>query len=229
MKFLCAACDRLVELDVFRVEAGRLRVVCSQCGEENQSEAEARASEQKVANGGTAGAAGSGLKVVSLRRPRMTVPLEMQAPDGFCPKCISPRSAISKSCKSCGLVYANFRPEEHLPSAEMTQAWERVTARWDDVAAHDAFLAAALGRGELAQAARLYRIRLASSPADPAALRARDEVIRLATLPVALAPNPREAVAPTNRRRRAWVLLFAVLLSLWGAWLVLSHLAHNRS
>ncbi|NMO16771.1 hypothetical protein HPC49_06155 [Pyxidicoccus fallax] len=53
MKFQCEACERLVPLEVFRVEAGVLVVKCDRCGAESRARASASAS-SVVMGGGAA-------------------------------------------------------------------------------------------------------------------------------------------------------------------------------
>ncbi len=183
MKFLCTACDRLVELRRFRLEGAGLLVRCEQCGAESRAEGEPSP------------------------RPNV-VPLRPDAaPSGFCPKCIAPRLASALSCPQCGLLYDQFAPEEVSPSEELALAWAALQPRWAEPEAHDGFLSLALGQGELASAGRLYRIRLVERPDDAQAQRAREEVVRLALLPSRL-----NAGAEPARPRRLWLVAAAVLL-----------------
>jgi hypothetical protein len=136
-------------------------------------------------------------------------------PAGFCPKCIAVRKEGVEACASCGLVYANFDPGEQQLSEPLRAAWLSVLERWDDRDAHDRLLSLAVGRGELAMAGRLYRIRLAQAPDDLYAQRGRDEVVRLATAsPVGLAPTP--APASSGKAQLLAVLLFFLILLVVG-------------
>jgi hypothetical protein len=100
-------------------------------------------------------------------------------------------------------------------------AWAEVVARWEDEAAHRAYLAARAGLDGLAAAGRRYRAALEERPGDPVAARWRDEVLRRATA-VALAALPRTpATHPGTRwaRTAGWGLL-GVLLGAAG-WLAI--------
>jgi hypothetical protein len=77
-----------------------------------------------------------------------------------------------------------------MEPAEVDAAWADVLARWGDEAAHRAFLDRFGDLEGLAEAGRRYRDALAAKPADAAALRWRDEVVKRATA-LALAQLPR--------------------------------------
>ncbi|RYZ41566.1 MAG: hypothetical protein EOO71_11415 [Myxococcaceae bacterium] len=116
-----------------------------------------------------------------------------QAPPGHCPKCVAPLREDAGACAQCGLVYANFLPEEHQPSELLATEWHALMREWNDWDTHDRLLTMAMGRGELAMVGRLYRLRLARTPDDALALRGRDEVVRRVTSTVPLAsdgPSP---------------------------------------
>ncbi|WP_342376716.1 hypothetical protein NVS55_35900 [Myxococcus stipitatus] len=120
-------------------------------------------------------------------------------PEGHCPKCVSVRRPTATSCSQCGLVYANFVAEDHTPSAELMAAWRALAARWEEWPEHERFLTMAMGQGELASAGRLYRVRLARVPDDAMAQRAREEVVRRATLVVTTEAAPQ---GPSLLKRR---------------------------
>jgi hypothetical protein len=136
-------------------------------------------------------------------------------PPGYCPKCIAVRREGAESCAACGLVYSNFNPSEHELSEPLRSAWLTVLERWDDRDAHDRLLSLAVGRGELAMAGRLYRIRLAQAPEDLYAQRGRDEVVRLATAsPVTFTPTP--AHAQSGKAQLVAGLIFIIILLVVG-------------
>ena len=64
------------------------------------------------------------------------------------------------------------------------RAWEEVVRAWDDEARHRAYLDGQASLEALAVAGTRYRDVLAERPADPVALRFREEVIRPAALVV---------------------------------------------
>ncbi|MBN8230922.1 hypothetical protein JYK02_25725 [Corallococcus macrosporus] len=145
-----------------------------------------------------------------------------QAPPGHCPKCVAPMRDDAGACAQCGLVYANFIPEEHQPSESLATEWRALMVTWHDWDAHDRLLSHAMGRGELAMVGRLYRLRLARAPNDPQALRGRDEVVRRVTSAVPLASDgPSPAMA---RKVKSAVMGGVLLVSLVLALLLLQML-----
>ncbi|RKG86110.1 hypothetical protein D7W82_17515 [Corallococcus sp. CA049B] len=140
--------------------------------------------------------------VTALRVVRPDAPAEaplaldadlFQAPPGHCPKCVAPIRDDAGSCSACGLVYANFIPDEHQPSEAMAREWRGLLETWHDWDAHDRLLSQGMMRGEMAMVGRLYRMRLARAPNDAQALRGRDEVVRRVTMATTLAsdgPSP---------------------------------------
>jgi hypothetical protein len=228
MRYLCDACERLAPPAAFRVELGVLVMTCARCGQESRARPEealaaavsqAQEPEPEKVLPSRATAAPS-LKVVALRpsegQVREAAELARSGepfavPAGFCPKCIAVRKEGAEACAACGLVYSNFNPSEQELSEPLRAAWLAVLERWDDRDAHDRLLSLAVGRGELAMAGRLYRIRLAQAPDDLYAQRGRDEVVRLATAsPVAFRPTP--APGASNKAQVIAGLVFFLML-----------------
>jgi hypothetical protein len=235
MKFQCEACERLVPLEVFRVEAGVLVVKCDRCGAESRARASAASSvavgTASLPREGAPPAPGSpspeaaspsapppplrasspALRVVRGASPGAAPSGDalFEPPPGFCPKCIAVRREGAESCAQCGLVYVNFLPDEHRPSGVLADAWRALAERWEDWEAHDRLMTLAMGRGELATLGRLYRLWLARVPEDPMAQRGRDEVVRRATLVV---PGPAEAAGPSAGSQRLKMVGVGVLL-----------------
>ena len=134
----------------------------------------------------------------------------VQIPPGHCPKCIAPRTREATLCPACGLVFANFRAEEHQPSAALESAWHALAAdRWDRAEEHEKFLQLAFNLDELARAGRLYRIRLAQNPDDAQAKTALESMVRMASTAAALAA--RTDPAELARRRRKILAVSAML------------------
>lgn len=231
MRYLCDACERLAPPAAFRVELNVLVITCARCGQETRArpeEALVAAVAQTQAEPPAAASAprtstAPALKVVTLRpseeRVREAAALARSedpfaVPPGFCPKCIAVRKEGAESCAACGLVYSNFDPQEQRLSEELKSAWLSVLERWDDRDAHDRLVSLAVGRGELAAAGRLYRIRLAQAPDDLYAQRGRDEVVRVASAsPVAFQAAPMPATSNKMQTVVA-VILFITLVVL---------------
>ncbi len=125
----------------------------------------------------------------------------IQIPPGHCPKCITPRNREALICPACGLVFANFRAEEHQPSAALESAWRGLEERWARQDEHEKFLQLAFNMDELAKAGRLYRIRLAATPDDAQAKVALDVMVRMASTAAAAAAKTDPAELQRNRRK----------------------------
>lgn len=100
---------------------------------------------------------------------------------------------------------------------EEERAWGSVLERWDDEAAHRAWLANFTDIEGLARAGQRYRDALAAHPDDPVAARWRDEVVKRATVQ-GLASLPR--TPPTARPRWLTIALIVALsaLAAVGLW-----------
>ncbi|MGZ6133129.1 MAG: hypothetical protein ACXWK9_01665 [Myxococcaceae bacterium] len=142
-----------------------------------------------------------GTPVVVLPQPGVTRGSTIQIPPGYCPKCITPRSREALICPACGLVFANFRAEEHQPSAALESAWRGLEERWSRQEEHEKFLQMAFNMDELARAGRLYRIRLATNPDDAPAKAALESLVRMASTAAAAASKTDPAEFQRNRRK----------------------------
>jgi hypothetical protein len=176
VKFLCASCERLLELSNFRIEGSALVVRCIACGEESKAE-------------GSSATAASSPPVIKVARPISSLGKALPptwdlfgVPAGFCPKCIATRPANAQACPQCGLSFDSVEEGDYRPPPNVATLWSELAPDWEESEAHDHFLKAAFALGELAAAGRLYRLRLAQAPADLLAARGRDEVLRLATV-----------------------------------------------
>ena len=206
MKLLCPACERLAEPSGYRLDAGALLLRCSRCGTENVSGIPEASPPESA-------------PVVPLRPPPpapAAPPVSkedlLEVPPGHCPKCIAPRQPEALSCAQCGLIFPNFIPEEHQPSAALLASFDRLRERWGEEASHNLFLRECAARGELAAAGRLYRIRLAHNPGDVQARRGRDEVVRLAMSATVLVPAERSPAVPSRWKVGVGVLLAGLAL-----------------
>ncbi|WP_223638854.1 hypothetical protein [Corallococcus sp. EGB] len=132
-----------------------------------------------------------------------------QAPAGHCPKCVALMREDAVSCSACGLVFANFIPEEHQPSEALAREWHALLEAWHDWDVHDRLLSQAMLRGELAMVGRLYRMRLARAPSDAQALRGREEVVRRVTT---ASPLTSDGPSPTTARKVKNVVMGSVLV-----------------
>ena len=110
-------------------------------------------------------------------------------------------------------MFANFRAEEHQPSAALESAWRGLEERWGKQEEHEKFLQMSFNMGELAKAGRLYRIRLAATPDDPQAKVALESMVRMASTAAAAAAKTDPGELQRNRRKVLAVsaMLFFVL------------------
>ena len=120
---------------------------------------------------------------------------------GYCPKCITLRTREALICPACGLVFANFRAEEHQPSAALESAWRGLEDRWSRQEEHEKFLQMAFNMDELAKAGRLYRIRLATTADDVQAKAALESMVRMASTAAAAASKTDPAEFQRHRRK----------------------------
>ena len=186
MKFLCVGCNRLLDVERFRIESGVLVVTCTGCGAEN------RAGQARAAAPVAVAAAAPVATVTPLRTPTaeaianaavVTDDKAFEVPAGHCPKCISRRVRDALACPSCGLVFAQSPGGGFQPSDWLKGAWLALLQAWGDEGRHEALRNEAMTKAELAELGRLYRLRLAEAKDDPYAKRGLDEVLRLAVLP----------------------------------------------
>jgi len=216
MNGLCSACKQPVEVVDFRLGEGIVVVRCSACGKQQRltlSEASgegASAVSEPAAWPGRPPSAAPPPPPSPLRQA--SVEPAFEAPAGFCPKCIAPRSAEAKSCPSCGLDFSKALSGDVQPSSALASAFSALAAQWAEAPAHSRFLHLARERGELAAAGRLYRIRLAAFPDDAVARASLEATVKMASAPVSVAAikSAPEGAAETARRNK--LILMAVTL-----------------
>jgi hypothetical protein len=168
MNVICPACERLVPLNVFRVDAGRLYVTCSKCGVESAAQAD------------------TAPPPTPTLAPTPSVDSDPFAvPPDRCPKCIAPRPSQAAACASCGLSFEGASADAYAPSAELAAQWKDLLTHWAEPEAHEKLVSSSALQGDLAPLGRLYRLRLALAPADTIALQGRDAVLARASVPSA--------------------------------------------
>jgi hypothetical protein len=241
MKVLCPACERLGELEKFRVDGARLFATCARCGVESMVETREPGIPAPAPSAPPAVQAPSAppppnlaprpssfssspvaSNVVTLRTPHITA-VEKAAeaaeadpfavPDGLCPRCLALRGRAD-SCPACGLAFSQVAPSTLTPVPWLATAWRQLLEGWGDEGRHEALRRLAYEREELAALGRLYRIRLSWAPDDPFATKGRDEVLRLALVPVAVRPEP------GPKRTQPWQAALLVMLLVGVAFFV---------
>lgn len=226
VKVLCAQCERLLDLEVYRVEGPVLVITCSRCGAESRVEQVAQAASQvsgaqarpasmppRVSLASTEG----GSNVVVLRTAgHEAVQSAAKAadegpcsvPEGLCPQCIAPRGA-TPSCPHCGVLYESFDETMVQLPQWLHEEWVQVLRDWANEAKHSQLRRMAQQGEALAALGRLYRLRQAAVPEDPVAAEGRADVLRLAAMGIALRPVNEDEM---DRRRR--VMLVGMCLAL---------------
>lgn len=135
--------------------------------------------------------------VENAAKSALTGPFEV--PSGLCPKCLAKRAEAAASCPQCGLVFERFDAETVTPPEWLAEAWRTLLVQWGDEDQHDKLRKKAVQAEVLPAIGRLYRLRLASMPQDPYAQRGRDEVLRLASVPVNVTASTSEVETPRSR------------------------------
>jgi hypothetical protein len=223
VKFLCSHCDRLVALERFSLDGSTLVVTCGVCGEQNRSTSVTPPIGAPAVT--AAGAVPPAGAPVALRTPVVEAIARAAAsakdnpfavPDGHCPKCLTRRMPDVLACPSCGMSFGQAVPEAFDPSDWLKGEWLALLSSWGEDGRHERLRAEAMNKGELAPLGRLYRLRLASFPEDPYAVRGRDEVLRLAVLPqVTVRQLHSEPNQPTWKYLALSVIIVGCLLALF--------------
>jgi hypothetical protein len=220
VKVLCPHCDRLIALEVFRVEGEALIITCAKCGTESRVESAAAAVTQVATQGRSSSmpprvslaSTEGGSNVVVLRTAgheaaqkaaRAADEGPFVIPEGVCPRCIAPRAA-TPSCPHCGILFESFDEASVLPPKWLREEWVEVLRDWGNELKHTQLRRKAQQTDGLAAVGRLYRLRQASVPEDPVAAEGRADVLRLAA--VAMSFRPAASDEELEQRRRKVVL-----------------------
>jgi len=210
VKAQCDHCKEIVPLE-FEVAASGIDVTCGACG----------ARYQVPATAATAAAPPS-------------VPLP--SGDMVCPKCQDAQPPAA-ACRRCGLVQEKWRrPSPLSPAGEGAPAtregpalWEACVARWEDPAAHEAFLDFCRRTGEFAFAAARYRAALKERGGRDAVAEDRLRQVRSLAELTFLRPSRRTGDGATQEGSpyKNTVLILTVGLALLGAGFIYLLLTHH--
>jgi Zn ribbon nucleic-acid-binding protein/ribosomal protein L32 len=244
VKVQCPACERLVELERFRLEGDVLVVHCSKCGVESRATAQPAASEavgnaQQPLSPHPAGPPSSlprvslvssptasnvvTLKTVAtdaVQQASQSAAHAFEVPASVCPKCIA-RKGAGRACAQCGLVFSAFDERHVQPPEWLAADWVSLLGEWGNDGAHERLRAQASRSGALADLARLYRLRLTVCEDDPWALKAKEEILSLASS-VALRPSPPPPSLGDSPRLKLLVVVVMIALSLGALLSILS-------
>ncbi len=227
MKVLCPQCERLIALEVFRVDGAMLIITCTRCGAESQVERVAAAASQasgsqssrppslppRVSLASTEG----GSNVVVLRTAgheavqkaaKAADEAPFALPEGVCPKCIAPH-AESASCPYCGILFESFDESSLALPKWLKEQWVALLRDWGNEALHTQMRRKAQQAEGLAALGRLYRVRQSIVPEDPIAEEGRADVLRLAAVAISF-PPPKDD--ETERRKKMVLIGLASLM-----------------
>ncbi|MFO0594956.1 MAG: hypothetical protein U0228_06620 [Myxococcaceae bacterium] len=225
MKFVCPACERLLELEQFRFDPPALVVSCSRCGVESRLTPGAGRTEAaappaalpdtrfppRVSLESAEGASNVVvLKTAShdaVRRAAEAAANPFAIPDGLCPKCLVRRNGDAE-CRNCGLRFDGFDENAMLPPKVLRDDWVGLLGEWGNEQRHALFRRKAQQLDALAAVGRLYRLRQAHFPEDPLAAAALSDILRIAAVPMGL-PRTDEG---SEQRRRTIVLTAAIVV-----------------
>lgn len=245
MKVLCPQCERLLELEKFRVDGAALIVTCTRCNTETRVEAGAPVAEPakvepkpepfavrappRVSLASTPGAS----NVVVLRtashdaiaRAASAAEAPFAIPEGLCPKCVARKREGVDECPHCGVRYELFEEATALPPKPLREEWVELLQDWGNDGKHQALRRKAQQLDALAQVGRLYRLRQANFPEDPFAAEALTDILRLAAVPMGI---PRSDEAGAEQRKKILTVVFVVTM-LFLAVLMVSVLARSSS
>jgi hypothetical protein len=101
--------------------------------------------------------------------------------------------------------------------AELSEAWQKCEAGWDDPRLHERFCALVSARGEFALGARRYRDVLTVRPDDPVATERCQRLRRMAE--AALLVTTPKVAEPVRYYRNVILLLLASAVLIVGGWI----------
>ncbi len=239
MKAVCPSCERLIDVTAVKVVGADAFVGCPKCGVESSlpvtdsplpglAETPRAAPPLPMSSRRTPGpraivlaSSAEASNVVVLRAPtsaavdsaRQFADADpFRVPEDHCPKCISKRDEAALACRTCGLVFANARPEDLEPPPDLAAMWKELLRDWGTEARHGSVRRLAVERDQLPSLGRLYRLRLAHMPDDPIAQRGRDDVFAAASS--VMVPGAATGEPPrTPRAVQLFIGAVAVLVS----------------
>jgi hypothetical protein len=138
-----------------------------------------------------------------------------RAGDMTCPKCGDPQPE-AVACRSCGLLatrmaeFARNRDRDEAPVVRA--AWDALEARWDDPAAHDAFLKLVATETAYPWAAQRYREVQRARPDDRRAPEQLARIARMAEATLRATAMRKEKPSETPYRNTILILALMVLL-----------------
>ncbi|MBL8915354.1 MAG: hypothetical protein JNM17_31915 [Archangium sp.] len=231
MKVLCPHCERLLELEQFRLDGSSLIVTCAKCGQETRVTPGAAApvvamtpnpipapqvpevrAPPRVSLASVSGAS----NVVVLRtashdavaRAAAAAESPFAIPEGLCPKCVARKREGSVECPHCGVRFEIFEEATALPPKLLRDEWVALLQDWGNDSKHQQLRRKAQQLDALATVGRLYRLRQANFPEDPFAAEALTDILRLAAVPMGI---PRSDELGADQRRKVITIAVGVM------------------
>jgi hypothetical protein len=187
VKFECPHCKKLGQPTDFRVEEGEARWTCPECGREVELTPDG---EEKEPTEGKP-------REPSAERDEEAPSRAEKSGARRCPKCGALR-ADRVDCPRCGLVYDRWDPARYeIPSDPVLDPLWQEAEKHDEPDKHEAFVAAAQGRGRLDIAAARYAERLRMRTDD------QESVRRLAQITASVQAQGLRSESKAKKRSRS--------------------------
>jgi rubredoxin len=180
VKYVCDACERLVEPSAVRAAEAIAYLRCPKCGSESSTAVTPTGPQtlaistpaMSAAPAPVAPPADRPLAVASVQRPEgvapqpATVAAAPVPPEERCPKCATAKDGRD-ACRKCGLVFALYNPEHDVVPQSARRDFDQLLDSWGTP--ESARLLAGLPVESVPHVGRLCRHRLADAPGDPRA------------------------------------------------------------
>jgi hypothetical protein len=111
------------------------------------------------------------------------LPEPFLVPPNVCPRCISPRTG-AEECPHCGVRFERYEEALSMPPRWLRDEWLPLLRDWGNESKHAQLRRKAQQLDSLAAVGRLYRLRLVAAPDDPIAAQGREDILRLASVPM---------------------------------------------
>jgi hypothetical protein len=109
VKFLCSGCNRLLDVERFRLEGSSLVVTCQSCRTENHAGQTSTPTPAPTLPSNVTPLRTPTIEAIS-RAASAANEKTFEVPPGHCPKCVAKRAEGALACPSCGLVFAQVTP-----------------------------------------------------------------------------------------------------------------------
>ncbi len=225
MRVECASCHQVVS-PALAINSANVGMTCPSCGAQITAAALAAAETDDEIATTTPLPRVKELDDAAAAALLATSPIPMigdapAAPKGpECPKCGAAVKAGAPACASCGLAasrMSTFKSERDLAvPAEIRDAWDKVLAKWDDDAGHDALFKLVAARGEYGWAAGRYREQSRERAGDQVAPKQMDRIRRAIEATMVVSATTRETPQATPYKNTATLLVVLIVVLIVG-------------